>query len=254
MRIHMESLIFEVTLNIALLVLVATLLSKLQVIQTTISQERRSFAGQVFLAAVFGAVIILSVYTGIEVGGYNMNTRVIAAIASGILGGPVVGMYASMIGAVYVYFLSGDPAFAMASAFSTVLFGLLGGGFYPYFQRGKWKYRDLFFLTCFAEICDLVIILRMVNPFSLALETVMRAGPLMTVMNAVGILLFISSFNHIFIRQDIESSRQLQRASELAKRCIPLLGNGLRDKENMERLVPGWGDCPPPISATCEVM
>ena len=103
--IHMESLIFEVTLNIALLVLVATLLSKLQVIQTTISQERRSFAGQVFLAAVFGAVIILSVYTGIEVGGYNMNTRVIAAIASGILGGPVVGMYASMIGAVYVYFL-----------------------------------------------------------------------------------------------------------------------------------------------------
>ena len=38
MRIHMESLIFEVTLNIALLVLVATLLSKLQVIQTTISQ------------------------------------------------------------------------------------------------------------------------------------------------------------------------------------------------------------------------
>ena len=103
MRIHMESLIFEVTLNIALLVLVATLLSKLQVIQTTISQERRSFAGQVFLAAVFGAVIILSVYTGIEVGGYNMNTRVIAAIASGILGGPVVGMYASMIGAVYVY-------------------------------------------------------------------------------------------------------------------------------------------------------
>lgn len=237
MRIHMESLIFEVTLNIALLVLVATLLSKLQVIQTTISQERRSFAGQVFLAAVFGAVIILSVYTGIEVGGYNMNTRVIAAIASGILGGPVVGMYASMIGAVYVYFLSGDPAFAMASAFSTVLFGLLGGGFYPYFQRGKWKYRDLFFLTCFAEICDLVIILRMVNPFSLALETVMQAGPLMTVMNAVGILLFISSFNHIFIRQDIESSRQLQRASELAKRCIPLLGNGLRDKENMERLV-----------------
>ena len=83
MRIHMESLIFEVTLNIALLVLVATLLSKLQVIQTTISQERRSFAGQVFLAAVFGAVIILSVYTGIEVGGYNMNTRVIAAIGIG---------------------------------------------------------------------------------------------------------------------------------------------------------------------------
>lgn len=237
MRIHMESLVFEVTLNIALLVLASTLLSKVQIIQNMISQERRRGIGQIFLAAVFGALIILSVYTGIEINGYNMNTRVIASIAAGILGGPVVGMYASVIGAVCVYFFSGVQAFAMASAFSTVLFGLLGGGFYPYFQRGKWKYRDLFFLTFFAEICDLVVLLRMVSPFSLALETVVQAGPLMTVMNSIGILLFISSFNHIFIRQDIESSRQLQRASELAKRCIPLLGNGLQDDKNMKELV-----------------
>ena len=137
MRIHMESLIFEVTLNIALLVLVATLLSKLQVIQTTIPQERRSFAGQVFLAAVFGAVIILSVYTGIEVGGYNMNTRVIAAIASGILGGPVVGMYASMIGAVYVYFLSGDPAFAWRQHSPRFFSDWLGGGSTRIFKGGS---------------------------------------------------------------------------------------------------------------------
>ena len=237
MRIHMESLLFEVILNIALLVLVATLLSKVQLIQTIISQERRSGAGQVFLSVVFGAVIVLSVYTGIDMDGYNMNTRVIAAIAAGILGGPLVGMYASMIGAVYIYFFAGPAAFAMASAFSTVLFGLLGGGFYPYFQRGKWKYRDLFFLTCFAEICDLVIILRMVSPFSLALATVQKAGILMTLMNAAGILLFISSFNNIFIRQDIESSRQLQMASELGRRCIPLLGNGLEDEANMKELV-----------------
>ena len=182
-------------------------------------------------------MIILSVYTGIDMDGYNMNTRVIAAIAAGILGGPLVGMYASMIGAVYIYFFAGPAAFAMASAFSTVLFGLLGGGFYPYFQRGKWKYRDLFFLTCFAEICDLVIILRMVSLFPLALATVQKAGILMTLMNAAGILLFISSFNNIFIRQDIESSRQLQMASELGRRCIPLLGNGLEDEANMKELV-----------------
>ena len=69
MRIHMESLVFEVTLNIALLVLAATLLSKVQIIQNMISQERRRGIGQIFLAAVFGALIILSVYTGIEING-----------------------------------------------------------------------------------------------------------------------------------------------------------------------------------------
>lgn len=231
-----DSLVFELILNIALLVLVATLLSKVRIIQNLISQERRNWKSQVFLSGTFGLVIILSVYTGIRIDSFNMNTRVIGAMAAGILGGPIVGLYASLAGGIYAYFLSGPPVFSMEMAFSTVLFGLLGGGFYPYFQRGKWKYRDLFWLAFFAEICDMVCILRMVQPFDLALRTVMEAGPMMTVMNSVGILLFISSFNHIFIQQDVESSRQLQVASELSKVCLPLFEEGLKSKENMENL------------------
>lgn len=148
----------------------------------------------------------------------------------------MVGLYASLIGAVYAYFFSGPEVFAMASSFSTVLFGLLGGGFYPYFQRGKWKYRDLFLLTCFAEVCDMICILRLVSPFSLAMETVIRVGAPMTLMNSIGILIFISGFNNIFIRQDIESSRQLQLASDLSKKCLPLLQNGLRAGEDIRKL------------------
>ena len=233
---HANSLIYELILNIGLLLLVGTLLSKLQIVQNAISQERRSWKSQVFLSAIFGCIIILSVYTGIEIDSYSMNTRVIGAMASGILGGPVVGLYASLIGAVYAYFFSGPEVFAMASSFSTVLFGLLGGGFYPYFQRGKWKYRDLFLLTCFAEVCDMICILRLVSPFSLAMETVIRVGAPMTLMNSIGILIFISGFNNIFIRQDIESSRQLQLASDLSKKCLPLLQNGLRAGEDIQKL------------------
>lgn len=234
---YSKELLFELTLNIGLLLLVGTLLSKFQIIQDMLTQERRSWKSQAFLAVIFGGIIILSVYTGIEIDSYSMNTRVIGAMASGILGGPLVGLYASLIGAVYAYLFSGPPAFAMASAFSTVLFGLLGGGFYPYFQRGKWKYRDLFLLTCFAEICDMICILRLVTPFSLALETVSRVGVPMTLMNSIGILIFISGFNNVFIRQDIESSRQLQLASDLSQKCLPLLRSGLREGEEMQNLV-----------------
>lgn len=143
-------LVFELILNIALLVLIANLISKFRLIQNLILQERRTFTSQAFLAVVFGGMVVLSTYTGIDIGSYSLNTRVIGAMAAGLLGGPVVGLYASLIGAVYVYFFSSPRAFAMASAFSTMLFGLLGGGFYPYFQRGKWKYQDLFLLACFA--------------------------------------------------------------------------------------------------------
>ena len=230
-----DRLIFELILNIALLVLIANLISKFRLIQKLILHEDRSLKSQAFLSVVFGGMVVLSTYTGIDIGSYSLNTRVIGAMAAGLLGGPIVGLYASLIGAIYVYLFSAHQAFAMASAFSTMMFGLLGGGFYPYFQRGKWKYQDLFLLTCFAEVCDMVCLLRFTVPVEMALNTILEISLPMILLNASGILIFISSFNHMFIQQDIERSRQLQQASGLVRKCLPLLVKGLEDCDNMER-------------------
>lgn len=233
---EMDHLIFQLVLNIGLLVLVASLLSKIQFIQSLITQERRSWKSQVILSVLFGGIIILSTYTSIDIGGYRLNTRVIGAMAGGILGGPLVGLYASLMGAIYVYVCSEPQMFAVASAFSTMLFGLLGGGFYPYFQRGKWEYKDLFFLACFAEFCDMIVLLRLSEPFDMALKTVLEVAAPMILLNSVGILIFISSFNQMFVQQDIESSRQIQMASGLSQKCLPLLSKGLHDTENIQKL------------------
>ncbi len=227
--------VFELILNISLLVLAANLVSKFRLIQNLILQEHRSFKSQTLLSVIFGGVVILSTYTGIDIGYYSLNTRVIGAMTAGLIGGPIVGLYASLIGAVYVYFFSFPRVFAMSSAFSTMLFGLLGGGFYPYFQRGKWKYKDLFLLTCFAEVCDMVSLLRFTVPVQMVLNRILEISVSMIVMNAVGILIFISSFNNVFIQQDIERSRQLHQASELMKKCLPQLVQGFENKKHIKR-------------------
>lgn len=231
-----EQLLFDATVNIALLVLAANLLQKFRIIQDIILQEKRSMASQVLLAVIFGGLIILSTCMAKDVGVYSLNTRAIGAMSAGLLGGPIVGLYASLIGAVHAYLFSSSQSFAMAAAFSTMLFGLLGGGFYPYFQRGKWKYRDLFVLACFAEICDMVCLLRVVSPVQKALETIFEISLPMIFINAAGLLIFISSFNNLFVLQDLESSRQLQKASELAQKCLPLLLQGISHKGNMQKL------------------
>lgn len=232
----MDTLVFELILNIGLLVLVASLLSKSRLVQDMILQERPGRTSQVLLSLIFGGIIILSTYTGIDIGSYSLNTRVIGAMAAGLLCGPLVGLYASLIGAVYVYFFSFPQAFAAASAFSTVLFGLLGGGFYPYFQKGKWKYKDLFLLTCFAEVCNTVSILRQTKQIQ-AVPGILRDFSLpMIILNAAGMLIFISTFNYVFIQQDMESSRQLQIASDLSKKIMPLLYGRLHAGENMHEL------------------
>lgn len=231
-----NQLIFQLILNISLQVMVASLLSKLKIVQDVILQERRSWKSQAFLAVIFGGMIILSTYTGIDIGSYSLNTRLIGAMAAGLLGGPIVGLYASLIGAIYVYFFSTPQAFAMASAFSTMIFGLLGGGFYPYFQRGKWKYKDLFLLACFAEVCEMVALLRLTVTVHVKLETILPKSIPMILLNAIGILIFISVFNTVFIQQDEESSRQLQIASGLSKKALPLLREGFQGAGNMEEM------------------
>lgn len=227
---------YEAILNIALLVLMANLMLKSKIIRDIILQEKRSFKSQALLSALFGGLVIVSTCTAMDTGSYQLNTRAIGAMAAGLLGGPVVGLYASLIGAVYAYVFSSPQAFAMAAAFSTMMFGLLGGGFYPYFQRGKWKYKDLLLLICFAEICDMVCLLRFAVPARMALEAVLKISVPMILINAVGILIFISSFNTIFEFQDLESSRQLQRASELAQKCLPFFQQGISHKDNMKKL------------------
>lgn len=232
-----KDIIYALIVNIALLAIIANLLSSLQTVRKLILRERRGIKGDLFLSVIFGGLIILSTCIGINSGSYSLNTRVIGAMSAGLLGGPLVGLYSSAIGAAYVLIFSTPRVFARGSAFATILFGLLGAGFYPYFQRGKWKYRDLFLLACFAEICDMASLLRMTISLEVAVDTIVDVALPMIFMNAVGIIVFISNFNGVFVFQDIESSRQIQKISELSKKCLPLLQDGgLNKKENIEKL------------------
>ena len=135
-----------------------------------------------------------------------------------------------------MYFGSPDPAFALPSVYSLLLIGMLGGGFYPYFQRGKWKYKDLFVLTCFAEIVELICLLRSTVPVLEILDMLLTVSIPMILLNSIGMLMFISSFNTVFVCQELESTRQLQRASVIAKISLPLLREGLHNKENIARM------------------
>lgn len=233
---NIKELAFNITMNICLLSVIAATLSKIKFIQELILQERRKFKGDILLSFVFGGIITVAAYTGTMIGDYNMNTKVIGALAAGLLGGPLVGIYSSLFGCIYVYFFSPNPAFALPSAYSLLLIGMLGGGFYPYFQRGKWKYRDLFILTCFAEIVEMICLLRSAMSVQIALETVLVISIPMILLNSIGMLIFISSFNTVFVCQELESTKQLQRASALAKKCLPLLREGLHKKANMEEM------------------
>lgn len=231
-----QELAYQFGFNIAVLVTIAYLFSQFRMIQEIIVQERRSWGSEIFLSVLFGLLIIFSACTGVEFEGYSINTRMIGAMTSGLIGGPIVGFIASLIGAGFVLVTSQPQQFANAAAFSTLIFGLLGGGFYPYFQRGKWKYTDLFVLACFAELAEMVVLLRMTISVQV-LETIISITIPVILLNAIGILIFISVFNSAFIKQDMISSKQLQLASTLSQQMMPLMREGLVQSDAMREMV-----------------
>ena len=232
-----QELISKLISNIAVLTLVAEILSRFPPIQEAISNERRRWEQIIMLSLIFGGIIILSTAIGINIGSYRLDTKAIGAIAAGLLGGPVVGFFSSCIGALYVLFFFVPSSFAKSAAFSTLLCGLLGAGFYPYFQRGRWKYRDLFVLACFGEVVEMVTLIRVTVSIQVAVSAIVDAAVPMILMNSIGILIFVSCFNTVFVRQDISSSRQLQQMLDLTKHCMPIFQNDLIKGEPMNHLV-----------------
>lgn len=182
-----NSLLGNLTLDLGLLVLIASLLTKSKILRRMLLEKRGSLWGQIVLAIIFGMFCILSTYTGVQLDGVIVNTRVIGALAGGIIGGPVVGIGAGLIGGIHRYFYGANAFTSMACALSTLFAGIIGAVFYPHFQRGKWNEGGLFAITALSEILEMVMILLLGHPFDLALNVVKTiALPMILFNSSVG--------------------------------------------------------------------
>lgn len=232
-----KEIVDQLIINLAALIIIANLLSHIHVFQRVMLEERRSIKQDFALSIIFVVLIIGSTTFEIKIGAYGINTRMIGAMSAGLIGGPLVGFFASMMGGLYVLITTSPSVLARSAAFSTVCFGLLGAGFYPYFQRGKWKYRDLIILGLFAEIFEIFSLLRLTVSMKVAIAAIIDISIPMILINVPGLVAFIANFNYVFIQQDAETARQLQRIDGVTKECMSIFQNGLDDKQELSRFV-----------------
>ncbi|HBF65001.1 MAG TPA: sensor histidine kinase, partial [Clostridium sp.] len=87
-----------------MLVIIAQLLTKTTFIKQFMFSYKTDIKSNVALAVIFGLISVLSTYTGTDVNGAIVNTRVIGLMSGGIIGGPIVGMGAAIIGGLHRYF------------------------------------------------------------------------------------------------------------------------------------------------------
>lgn len=220
-------------LNLSMLVIIAQLLTKTTFVKQFMFAYKTDLKSSLLLAVIFGLISILSTYTGINVNGAIVNTRVIGVMSGGIIGGPIVGMGAALIGGVHRYFFDVGGFTAVACAISTFIEGIIGVMASKYLKRNNWNKGDIFLLAALAEVFQMLIILLVAKPYPDALAVVKIIAFPMILFNSTGMVIFISVFNSIFIEQDNESAKRIKLAFDISEQCLPFLRKGMYDKDNM---------------------
>ncbi|MBK5246872.1 MAG: sensor histidine kinase, partial [Peptostreptococcaceae bacterium] len=182
----MDSMLWDLALNIGMLALIANLLTKVKFVQGLLIDRRGSLIRKTSLAVLMGMVCIFSTTSGIHLESVIVNTRVIGALTAGIIGGPYVGILAGLIGGIHRYFYDIDGFTTIACSLSTFLAGIIGAVISPYFRRGHWNMSLIFLAAAFSEGLHMIMILLISRPFDIALRTVELIAFPMILLNSVG--------------------------------------------------------------------
>ncbi|HBW12633.1 MAG TPA: sensor histidine kinase [Proteiniclasticum sp.] len=226
-------IIRSVILNIGLLVILALLLTQFSITKRFITGEKKTLSEQVFLMALFGVMGIVSTITGYEVSGAIANTRVISVMAGGLIGGPVVGIGASVIAGLHRYFSDVGGLTALSCAISTMAEGVLSAFFYTRIKAKGYQESHVFLLTFAAELLQMALILLIARPFDMAYTLVRAIFVPMVMFNSVGMVFFMSIFKSIFTEQAYEIGKNTTMTFEITRKCLPYLAKGTYDKESL---------------------
>ncbi|MDR1772167.1 MAG: histidine kinase [Hungatella sp.] len=229
-----DTIFFSFLLNIGLLVLIATLLTKIPIVRSMLLYDKNSLGCTVTLAAIFGLVSIISTYTGVREQGAIVNTRVIGVLAAGLLGGPWVGMGAALIGGLHRYFFDIGGFTAVSCALSTLVEGVAGCLFSRRFKMGKISGTGIFLITAIVEMGQMAIILLISRPFQAAMQLVRVIAFPMIIMNALGMIIFLGTFNMVFMEEDSRFAEKMRLALGIVEKSLPHLRKGLYSKADVE--------------------
>lgn len=229
-----NTMFFNLLLNIGLLVLIATMLTKLPMVRSMLLEDSHAMGSRAALAVIFGLVSIFSTYTGVRAQGAIVNTRVIGVLAAGLLGGPYVGIGAAVIGGLHRYLFDIGGFTAVSCAVSTFVEGLIGSAFSKRFKAGKIDGAGVFLITALAEIGQMAIILLISRPFPAALGLVRLIAFPMIIMNALGMVVFLGTFNMVFMEEDSQFAEKMRLAMGIVDQSLPHLRKGLYSTADME--------------------
>ena len=174
---------------------------------TEILDKQLNFRNQIIFISLFGALSIFGTYGGIKLpSGAIANIRDLGPMVAGLVGGPVLGCGAGLIGGVHRYFLGGFVAFPCALA--SVMAGLMGGAVYELRKREFTTIWQAMLLAILVELGHMGLVLLIARPYDAALDTVKKVILPMIGANAAGIGIFALIIQNLKVERKTEAEKE----------------------------------------------
>jgi len=229
-----DSLPLSLLLNVSMLLLAATLLTEFKPLRVVFRPYDNRLRDRLLLAVVFGLLAILSTLCGLEAYGAIINTRVISVTAAGLLGGPIAGIGAGLIGGIHRYLHNPDNFSALGCCVGTINFGIIGSLGYRYCRNLTGSRIFLVLITVVGELCQVVWLFILARPISSVIYLESHILLPKIIINSMGMVLFfgvLSRMKQERVNELVESQTQ---ALYIASQCLPYLRGGLRSGPDLQ--------------------
>lgn len=220
-----QGLMEVVIKNIAVLGVAAYLTTQLPPFRRALNQSHYRWQDKVILILVFGFFSAIGNYLGMPVLGSLANTRIVGVVVGGLLGGPIVGLGAGIIGAVPRYFMGGFTMLPAVAA--NVLVGYLSGLIYSRYGARKIGVGKALATGFGAEVILKLIVLGFSTSFAAAWELERVIAIPTTIANSLGVMLFVYIVRDVYQEQDKVQARAAQQAMRVIQKTSSMLRPGL---------------------------
>ncbi|NGQ96857.1 sensor histidine kinase [Brevibacillus sp. SYP-B805] len=208
----------------AVLVVAAFLLTRVKAFRNILNQHA-SLKEKSLMVLIFTALSIFATYNGIWYLDAIANSRVIGAVVAGLLAGPWVGGLTGLLAGIHRYSLGGFTD--LACAISTTLEGLLAGLVYHVRKNKEIDWKTALLIGFLSEWMQMGIILLIAKPYEQALELVKVISIPMSVVNSLGIAVFMIIIGLVKNEEDRIGALQAQRTLQIADKTLSFLRQGL---------------------------
>lgn len=181
-------LLMDLVEKIAVILVIAYLITRTKIFHE-ILDKKFTYKNMAFMIVVFGALSIFGTYSGITIDGVMGNVRDLGPMIAGLIGGPIAGLGAGLIGGLYRYFFLGGIT-TVPCSLATVLSGLFAGIIYLLNKRKFIGIIGAVSFAIFMEAFHIILVLLLAKPYPEALAISRELSMPMIISNALGMLIF----------------------------------------------------------------